>query len=354
MECVIKNRNVEVAYFDSDKELNKITYFVFLNKDKAPLYLQRGGDLVSWLKSRVSAEYRGSVNDILNRLLKTHGVSLTDTFYIKCDFVSCGWDSINPYSGRLTDVSSIGEEVDNENTLADGTLGGSFKKRWVSDCGIPSILKYGTGRFASNSDNEPECEYKAYTLAHYLDMNVAEYDFLMIEGSPATICPSFCSESIGMVTLYELGYEPHSYSELYQIAVDNKWDEYYVADMALLDFLTINIDRHLENIGLYVRNATQTVIGFTPMYDFNMALLPYYVPNDMSVDEYLKKNEYSKSYLGEEWVKVARWLKELGLVDSKIALAKKFSYHGNIGSCVRCDIANEALKNRLHLLESCR
>ena len=351
MECVIRNKDIDVAYFDSDKELNKITYFIFLNKSKAPLYLQNGGDLVTWLESRVSPKYRGSVNEILRRLLTTHGVSLKDTFSVKCDFVHCSWGNISPYTVRMSDISSIGTEECDIRVPADDTLGGSFEKRWVSDFGRISILKYGTGKVARNSNNEPECEYNAYTLAKYLGMNVAEYDFLTIKGTPATLCHSFCSEDIGMVTLSELGYAPKSYYELYSLALCNDWDSYYVIDMALIDFLTVNIDRHLENISLLVKNATQSVIGFTPMYDFNMSLLPYYMPDDMKLDEYLRKPEYSKSYFDDSWEDIASWLKRKVNVISKIPLVKKFKFQTAIGSCERCNISNEVLENRLRLLE---
>lgn len=350
MECVIRNKNIDVAYFDSDRELNKLTYFIFLNKDKAPLYLQRGGDLLEWLKSRVSAEYRGSVNEILRRLLQTHGVSLKDTFYIKCDFVPCPWESVSPYSDRMIDISSVGLENDFK-VSADDTIGGSFEKRWVSDYGISSILKYGTGKFARNSDNEPECEYLAYTLAKYLGLDTCEYDFAIVNDRPATICHSFCSEDIGIVTLYELGYNPSSYIDLYNIALKNGWSTDYIVGMALLDFLTVNIDRHLENIGLFIKNATQSIIKFTPMYDYNLALLPYYTADEGPLEGYLGRSEYSKAYLGDSWEDIARWLKGAIIVPSKVQLAKKFKFSSSLGSCDRCAIANEILANRLELMD---
>lgn len=346
MECVIRNKDIEVAYFESDKELNKLTYFIFLNKDKAPLYLQRGGDLEEWLKSRVAPQYRGCINDILRRLLKTLGVSLTDTFSVKCDFIHSSWENINPYTDRLLELAYI-DLVDKYNMVsADDSLGGSFEKRWVSNCGIPSILKYGSGRIARNSDNEPICEYHAASLSKHLCNSTAQYLYREGNSRSITISQSFCSEGIGMVTLKDLGYNVHSYEELRNVATKNGWSTRYVDNLALIDYLTVNIDRHMENIGIFVKNATQTLIGFTPMYDFNQCLLPYYIPEEMPLEDYLNKEEYRETYWGETWSHVASWLK--GRFDLNLKLAEKFEFTG--GSKERCDLSHKIVQNRVNNL----
>ena len=50
--------------------------------------------------------------------------------------------------------------------------------------------------------------------------------------------------------------------------------------MLLLDYVTCNVDRHYGNIGVFIENDINRILGFSPLYDHNLSCLPYYRENE--------------------------------------------------------------------------
>ena len=72
--------------------------------------------------------------------------------------------------------------------------------------------------------------------------------------------------------------------------------------MLVFDALTLNVDRHAGNYGVIVDNRTGEVISFAPLFDHNLALLPYLIQTD-DLEEYLAGQG---PRLGDDFIKVAR------------------------------------------------
>ena len=53
--------------------------------------------------------------------------------------------------------------------------------------------------------------------------------------------------------------------------------------MLVLDALTFQLDRHMSNYGVLVDNASQKILGMAPVFDLNLACLPYVEQEEFSV-----------------------------------------------------------------------
>ena len=53
--------------------------------------------------------------------------------------------------------------------------------------------------------------------------------------------------------------------------------------MLVLDALTFQLDRHMGNYGVLVDNASQKILGMAPVFDLNLACLPYVEQEEFSV-----------------------------------------------------------------------
>lgn len=173
---------------------------------------------------------------------------------------------------------------------------GSFDHCWVwSSKGI-CLLKAGSHGFA-NAGREPFSEVYTNQLEKTLGYsNYVEYSLLWyprriagtknMVNSIVTSCQVMTNEEIGLISASRLGIS--SYEELLDYCEAISEDEREKAiEMLMLDCLTLNVDRHLGNVSMFVENDTQRVLGISKIYDNNMALVPYYMPEyDGSLSEY--------------------------------------------------------------------
>ena len=79
-----------------------------------------------------------------------------------------------------------------------------------------------------------------------------------------------CSEKIGLYTVEEIFPEVNSYIELFRL-LSNKNDIMLLLQILLLDYLTLNVDRHLSNISFFVNNDTQELGDISLIYDNNLS-----------------------------------------------------------------------------------
>lgn len=91
--------------------------------------------------------------------------------------------------------------------------------------------------------------------------------------------------------------------------------------MVVMDAVCANVDRHAGNYGFLVRNDTGEVVRMAPLFDQNMALLPYLMEHD-------DFNEYFAAQgpkIGGDFITVARALITPSIRSKLIAL-KDFEY----------------------------
>lgn len=67
-----------------------------------------------------------------------------------------------------------------------------------------------------------------------------------------------------------------------------------ILNMLFFDCLTLNTDRHFENIEFFIDNRTQEILGLVPIYDDNFALCPRYLPGEaFNLSDYVVRDNRS-------------------------------------------------------------
>ena len=88
------------------------------------------------------------INDKLDLISLTHGVSLADTFWVKEENSRYQWSDVSPYqSARQFDISWFFENMSNKQAyigLPDYSTDGNFPKCWVNVENKKYLVKCGT------------------------------------------------------------------------------------------------------------------------------------------------------------------------------------------------------------------
>lgn len=241
------------------------------------------------------------INNTEQLINVTHCVALYDSFWVREKDSTWNWCDVSPFRHNYSNVIStyalegvkIGNEGKNYFSPVVST-DGSFPHTWKYNGGnivfIKAGSKYTLG--GSNSGREPFSEYYASEVAEYLGFNHVTYrirEHVRHDGrvDVVTECDCFTSEEIGTVTANNLGL--HSYEDVLEYCKQLSDKDYGgFLDMLFLDCLLLNTDRHFSNIEFFVDNASQRVLGLTPIFDNNFALLPRFIEgyDTFSRDDY--------------------------------------------------------------------
>lgn len=358
-----KDKCVLSFYIDRSQPFVRIDVATVFIPDLIPVAMKHGMLLSKWLESRLVLSHRtailkhfkqiGIVNleDIID---VTKCISLNDTYWVKRAGSRIKWGSVSPYSNSLN--SEIANFSFDENRQIDGKLishspdfatSGNFPKCWKRMNGVIYLYKAGSSLY-SNSGQEPYSEYLASLLADALQIRHVRYELVHYRGKVATRCACMCDESVGLYGL--ASYRP-DLDTFVGLLNDKEFTSCSkdVIDMLLLDYLTMNTDRHLNNIGVLVNNDTQQFIGLSPVYDNNLSLLPYFVTPSTGItptnlEEYISKWSIGASD-GSTFEDIYRLIK-CNYVRQKLASVKSFKYNSRIP---RADVANAVLKRQLNI-----
>jgi len=271
-------------------------------------------NIADWIKSRYVIMERKQSEELMNslgltddksRIEFTNCASLFDSFWVKSIDSPIEWKDVSLYRNDFSVYLSkftMNEPIDvnapkNIRHLSpEYHSDGSFDRCWLWSSKGVSLLKAGSYGY-SNAGKEPYSEVYANQLEKALGYtDYVEYSLLYyprriagiknMVNSLVTSCEIMTTEEIGLLSASKLGIQ--TYEELidYCAAISDKERE-KVIDLLILDCLTFNTDRHLSNVSMFVENDTQKVLGVSKIYDNNMALSPYYIPEyDGTLEEY--------------------------------------------------------------------
>lgn len=240
-------------------------------------------------------------------LLKlTHGVSLSDSIWVKFEGETMSWKNVNPYSEKhLFDINWL---LDKNNAnlsrvLPNYSTEGNFPKCWFTDGNKHRLIKCGTTG-AYNAGLEPLSEYLFTQIAEAIGYNnyvkyeiysvdykdILDYkptgiikDTVHLNGRLATICDCFTDENNALISARDLGLS--SYEDCIKVADKYTCNSLDLGLMLLCDCIGFNEDRHLGNIGFIYDTTTFEIKCVAPMYDNNMSLLCYW-DSRVDLDEY--------------------------------------------------------------------
>ena len=112
----------------------------------------------------------------------------------------------------------------------------------------------------------------ASQLGRYLGFDVVEYRIKRTDNFLVSVSPCICSEATGMYSYQDLGGKNSHIQDLIDtdFGEESNISKKKLIDMVVLDFLIMNIDRNVTNIGVLFDTETNALKGIAPLYDFNL------------------------------------------------------------------------------------
>ncbi len=220
----------------------------------------------------LTACYHGIRHDAYSLAKIYHFAALTDSYWLKESDESLSWKDVslfdNPYDKRISRTALTGEYTDfsfpyGRVHTPEVTTQGMSAKCWVRE--PDGIFLYKTGRKeipASEILEQMGIPHVPYTRAdmHMLSEIAGEKRIQEIEKAGEIIvrCPLISSEYVSIVTWedFQIGCDRNG-KDPFTYVIHN--DMYL--KMQLADYILGNIDRHGQNWGFFMDNATGKITG---------------------------------------------------------------------------------------------
>ena len=238
-----------------------------------------------WLETRRSAKHRAEIARMLRNLGMTNiksfidislGLTLTDTLWVKEEHSDSTWADVNLYDNEFSEIVSqtafMGgiSDLSFKTTSPEYGTDGMLPKCWVRRTDGVYLLKGGTKGF-NGAGYEPYSEYFVSQLENALGIEHIEYDLDSYHDRIVSSCKLITSKEVSMIPSV---YYFKNCSELpeYLDIADKLGAGERLRDMLVLDALTCNYDRHLNNIQFLVDSDTYEIISLAPVFDNGMGL----------------------------------------------------------------------------------
>ena len=270
-----------------------------------PIDLRKGEfsafKLGDWIGRRVIPVNRHHMEAVLSAinlqnhfdvLCYSHGMSLNDTFWIQEESENLSFDAINLYDNPFDEAlgwiafTGIPSDISRHLSTPEVTTEGMLPKYWHRISTDDIILCKGGTEGYSNAGLEPFAEVIAYLIAKRIGVNTIPYHLERRNEKPVSISKLFTTKEQGLLTASRyLSYkEPELRYIPMRAALDHMQKDFDdllpFYSMCFFDYIIENGDRHLNNWGFSVENATQKITGFAPLWD-NGAALYYERSEDM-------------------------------------------------------------------------
>ncbi len=311
IKYVLLNKDIVIAEFEVDVLFDTITIteqFVELPEWFA--------NLDNFIENRRAPKQRENIKELLRLsgcdtiqgfLDISHALSLIDTFWVKRADSDLCWKNVSLYSHPFSEVIAKtafegglhGRQL--STTSPEYGTDGSFAKCWIREGEQIRLLKRGSSG-ARNAGLEPYSEFYAGQLIKYFTDDFVTYDLRIRNGKICSVCDLFTSEDYGFLPYAAV--EPRNSSiksvlnNMAEFGLEEK-----VKRMFVIDAVILNEDRHKNNFGFIVDNRTQKIVDMAPLFDHNVALLPYAEEGEFEYGgEYLRQKG---PRLGDSWIKTA-------------------------------------------------
>lgn len=309
---LLLNKNQKIAKFSVDEVFDTIT--IEEQYIKLPSWY---GDLDTFIQNRRAPKHRENIEKLLQQsgcntlsgfLNISHALSLIDTFWVKDEQSNLDWEAVSLFTHPFNEVIAKtafegglhGQQL--STTSPEYGTDGSFAKCWIRENETIKMLKRGSSG-ASNAGLEPYSEFYASQLVSKFTSNFVNYDLRTKDNRLCSVCDIFTSEDYGFIPYAAVDRGNTSVMQVLRNMKDLGFvDE--VKTMFVIDALIMNADRHKNNFGFIIDNKTLEIQAMAPLFDHNLALMPYAIEaNELTFDsEYYREHG---SRIGDEWVKAA-------------------------------------------------
>ena len=301
MQVYLMNKNTEVMKleFEVDKNLfNKVIQIK--NIEYAPLSIykayQDNKDLLTevnkWFKGRNIPIWRDDLFYLLKKLdvktsdellMKSYALSLSDQYWIKPCESKLKYKDVNffendfGYSDFL-DITFSGSYIKRKINFMtpNNTTDGRLKKTWIIENGKRILIKGGY----KDNPIAPLNELLASMICDALGIKHVSYELDVINDKIVSKCEDFIDEDTEFITAHSIlkdeliGNYKDIYERYIKILENNGISDARdnLEDMILLDYLIMNVDRHLNNFGIIRDVNTLKWISIAPIFDSGEAM----------------------------------------------------------------------------------
>ena len=287
----------------------------FLTEDQGlPLWF---GDITDWLENRQAPKHRKSIAGLLAEIgcrdidgfaRVTHALSLNDTLWVREAGSPLSWDEVslyrNPFDETIARIAFEGGLYGRQfsSTSPEFTTEGAYQKCWIRQ-GEEILLCKGGGEGVGEPGLEPYSEMYAAQVAKAFGVRHVPYEAGMYRGRLVSFCPLFSDEETGFLPAYKVLPDLRNVGAMLQYFEEHDAGEDF-RRMIVLDALIINTDRHAGNYGVLFNTETFEIQGMAPLFDHNMALLPFAQEEDF-------REENIGKYLSERPVRIGNDFNEI-------------------------------------------
>lgn len=296
-------QNKEVLYFDFDdfivEEINSnlLPYSLReqIRKSSNMRDILHNVQIVKeWLAQRVLSLSRSNAKqlyamfqipqrqDLETRLqvcLNCKGVSIIDSYWVKeneTDRFSDVNIRVNSFK-EILDVALYGYNptITMNMICPDLTTQGLFRKAWIRDENELYLLK--SDNTTNNISTKMEVLASKILDCFNNKISCVSYSGRIRNTASGKIyvdkCKNFVDERYSFVEAWEL----LEYARNNGISYIDYFNQFeHSPDIAVLDYILVNTDRHLQNYGYLMNNKNGNIIGLAPLFDFNCALIADY------------------------------------------------------------------------------
>lgn len=295
MRCYLMNQNqpfLDVEFEQNEiKRINDIIDIKYAplsiynaKNDKNKILLKETNN---WFKNRGIPLWRKELAQLLQKmniesptelLDKAHGLSLSDQYWVKDIHSDIEWKDINFFEhdfqfanfleATLSPRSSNKQpEIHSPNNTTDGML----PKSWIIENGKRVLVK----RTFEPSNQEPFNEWLASEISERLGFDYCPYKIDVIDNKLVSKCDNFLNKNQEIITAYDIYNTKqklnhmndfnHYVQILEEHGIENAHEQ--LENMIILDYLTMNYDRHMKNFGIIRNVQTLKWEKTTPLFD---------------------------------------------------------------------------------------
>ena len=380
-----KNTSVALIEYNTDYNLIEKVYEIY-NINYAPLSVFNASkdksknlakEINNWFRNRGIPSWRKDLERLLQRLdvltteellNKAYALSLSDQYWIKEQKSSVKWKDINffendfQYKGYLqASLSNSSEEKVSQMELMspNNTTDGMLQKGWIIE-NQKRILVKGTYQA---SREEPINEWLASEICSRLGFEHCKYEIDVVNDNLVSKCEDFINEDEEIISAYDIYFSEkkandiNDYEHYIKVLEKNNVPEARknVENMFILDYLIMNIDRHLKNFGVIRNVNTLKWKSVTPIFDNGESMKSEKITNN--IDFYNGTGKFfsntNKDY--EDILKCVKNIKRIdikaldGILEEYKKILEKYKIYTD-SSEERIEKLCEGLKIRIELL----
>lgn len=301
MQVFLMNKDIQVMKleFEVNKNLfNKVIQIKNIEYSPLSIYktYQNNKDVLTevnkWFKGRNIPIWRDDLFYLLKRLdiktadellMKSYALSLSDQYWIKPRKSKLKYKDVNffendfGYSDFL-DITFSKSNIKRKINLMtpNNTTDGRLKKTWVIEGNKRMLIKGGY----KDNPIAPLNEYLASMICDVLGIKHVKYELDVINKKLVSKCEDFIDEDTELITAHSIlkddltGNYKDIYEKYIKILESNGISDARdnLEDMILLDYLIMNVDRHLNNLGIIRDVNTLRWLRVAPIFDSGEAM----------------------------------------------------------------------------------